>query len=237
MNLSVAIGMNQDAVLCTVCAAHRFVDDVVVVPTRHLRDGLGTDRADASLFFPEVHQSTFSVQGSFHFYAKAFFKIDFPCWIVGVAVPFELGVLFVDGRCGGQAKPILDGCAILVFCLTEEAPVLVSKPPDIAVFYPPFTLLRVSPPCPSPQGFEDGCIDMDKGFLGRCMLVKVCPSPYCGVTCRSQSVCCGLFVAPHDLSGVRKKRLDVFLRRDDKKYPVVLAYMLSEKVESILNVR
>ena len=31
MNLSVAIGMDQDAVLCGVCAAYRFVHDVVIM--------------------------------------------------------------------------------------------------------------------------------------------------------------------------------------------------------------
>ena len=85
MNLSVAIGMDQDAVLCTVCAPQRFIHDVVVMPSCYVRNGLVTDRADASLFFPEVHQPTPSVQGLFHLHAEAFFKIDFPCRVVGVA--------------------------------------------------------------------------------------------------------------------------------------------------------
>ena len=62
MNLSVAIGMDQDAVLCGVCAAHCFVHDVVIMPPRDLRNGLGADGADAALFFPEVQEPTFSVQ-------------------------------------------------------------------------------------------------------------------------------------------------------------------------------
>jgi len=56
MNLSMAIGMDQDAVLCGVCAAQRFVHDVVIMPPRDVRDGLGADGADASLFFPEVQE-------------------------------------------------------------------------------------------------------------------------------------------------------------------------------------
>jgi hypothetical protein len=75
MNLSVAIGMDQDAVLCSVCAAQRFAHDVVIMPPRDLRDGLGADGAEASLFFPEVQEPTFSVQGLFHLYAEAFFKV------------------------------------------------------------------------------------------------------------------------------------------------------------------
>ena len=103
MNLSVAVGMNQDAVLCALSTTQRFVDDVVVVPTRGLGDGLMADWADASLFLPQVQQATFSVQGLCHLYAQAFLKIAFPCWVVGVTVPFDLGVLLVDGGGGGEA--------------------------------------------------------------------------------------------------------------------------------------
>src|SRR6266540_1344966 len=71
MNLSVAIGMNQDAVLCAVCTSMRFINDVVVMPTCYMRNGLVADWADASLFLPEVHQPTFSLQGFCHLYAEA----------------------------------------------------------------------------------------------------------------------------------------------------------------------
>jgi hypothetical protein len=236
MNLFVAIGMDQDAVLCTVCAAHRFVDDVVVVPPRHVGNRLGADRADASLFFPEIHQSTSSAQGLFHLYAEAFFKIDFPCRIVGVTVSFDLRVPGYWG-CGGQAQPVLGGFPLLVFCLSKEAPVLISALSEVPVLYPVLILLWVSPPCPSPQGCKDGRIDMDKGLLGRGVSVKVCPSPYFGVECCNQPVCCGLFVLLDDLSDVCEERFDVLFRRACEKLPVVLTYILSEKVESILNVR
>ena len=188
MNLSVAIGMDQDAVLCTVCASQRFINDVVVVPTCYLRNGLVTDRADAALSFPEVRQPTFSLQGLFHLYAEACLKIEFPCRIVGITFPFDL---CVPGYwcCGGEAKQVTGCLSVLVFCLSEEAPVLVSDLPKVAVFYPMLAFFRVSPPCPSPQGFEDGRIDMDKGFLGCGVSVKVCPSPYFGVECGDQPVC------------------------------------------------
>src|SRR5207247_8282801 len=82
-----------------------------------------------------------------------------------------------------------------------------------------------------------GRIDMGKGFLGRGVSVEVCPSPYLGIECGNQPVCRGLFVLLDDLSDVRKERFDVLFRRACKEFPVVLTYMLSEKVESLLNVR
>ena len=54
MNLSVAIGMDQYTVVCSVCPIQRFIHDVVVVPPGQFCDRLGTDRAEAALLFPEV---------------------------------------------------------------------------------------------------------------------------------------------------------------------------------------
>src|SRR5262249_18441346 len=94
-----------------------------------------------------------------------------------VAFPFDLGMV-PDGCGGGQAQPILDGLAIFVFSSAEEAPVLVSESPEVAIFHPSLALPWMSPSCPSPQCFEDGGVDMDKGLLGRCMSVIVCPPSY-----------------------------------------------------------
>ena len=65
MNLSVAIGMNQDAVLYPVCAPHRFVHDMVVMPRCYVRDWLGAERANTALLFPQVGQGGSSLQGLF----------------------------------------------------------------------------------------------------------------------------------------------------------------------------
>ena len=54
MNLSMAIGMYKNAVLCPVASTLRFVNDVMVVPARFLHDWLVAVRADAFLFFPEL---------------------------------------------------------------------------------------------------------------------------------------------------------------------------------------
>ena len=208
MNLSVAIGMDQDAVLCVVCAAQRFVHNVVVVPACYMRNGLSADGAEAALFFPEVHQPTSSVEGLCHLYAKAFFQVAFPGWIVGIAISFDL---FVPGYgcCGGQAEPGVGGVPFFVFCLSEEAPVPVSGPSEVPILHPAFAFGRVSPPCPSPQGLENGRIDMGKGFLGRGVSVKVGPSPYFGIEGGNQPVGRGLFVLLDDLSDVRQERFDV----------------------------
>ena len=108
MNLFVAIGMYQDAVLCIVCTSQCLVDNVVVMPTCYLRDKLVADRADAALFLPEVRQPTFSLQGLFYLYAEACFEIEFPSRVVGITFPLNL---CVPGYwcCGGEAQQV-SGC-------------------------------------------------------------------------------------------------------------------------------
>ena len=63
------------------------------------------------------------------------------------------------------------------------------------------------------------------------------PAANFGVELRYQPVRWSLFVGLNELSDVRKKRVHVFLRRASEKLSVVLTDMLSEKVESVLNVR
>src|SRR5256885_12581622 len=164
MNLSVAIGVDQNAVVCAICASHRFINDVVAVPTSHLCDWLDADGADTVLLFPKVGKSMAPLQGLFDLYAQAFFQIDFPCRVVGVAGSFDFLVSGYRG-CGGVAKPVSNGLLVFVLCCSEEMPIPIARPSKVAVGSPPFAFLRVSPPCPSPQSFEDGRITMDKGFF------------------------------------------------------------------------
>src|SRR5712691_10366843 len=206
MHLSMAIGMDQNTVAHSVCSSHRFVYDVVVMPARHLRDWLCADRAVTALLSPKVGQATFPSQGLFHLYAEAFFKIGFPCGVVWVTGSFYFCVSG-DRCCRGSAEPIVDRFSFLVFCRPEEAPVLITKPPKIAVGNPPPAFLRVPTSCPSPQRFEDCRVHLDKGFFCRSMLVKIGPPPYCGVAYGYEPMCCGLFVIPHDFSDACKKRL------------------------------
>ena len=236
MHLSGALGMEQDAVLCVGCAAQRFVHHVVVGPACYVRKGLIADGAEAALFFPEVQQPPSSVEGLCHLYAKVFFKVAFPGWIVGIAISFDL---FVPGYgcCGGQAEPVVGGVPFCVFCLSEEAPVPVAGPSAVPILHPACAFCRVSPPCPAPQGLENGSVDMGKGFLGRGVSVKVCPSPSCGIEGGNQPVGRGLFVLLDDLSEVRQERFDVLFRWACKEFPIVLTDMLSEKVKPVLNVR
>jgi hypothetical protein len=236
MNVFVAIGMDQDAVLCAVCTPQRFLHEVVVMPSCYVRSGLVTDRAEAALCFPEGQQPTPSAQGLFHLHAEAFFKRDFPCRVVGVTIPLHL---YVPGYWygGGQAEEVAGRLSVLVFGRPEEAPVRVSDSSKRALLHPSLAFCRVSPPCPAPPGLKNGRLAMGKGFLGRRVSVTVCPPPYCGMECGDQPVCRGRFLLLDALSDVRQERLHVLLCRACQEGPMVWTDMWSEKVKTVLNVR
>ena len=54
VNLPMAVGVYKNAVLYPVAPTFRFVDDMVVVPTRFFRDWLVAVWTDTFLFFPEL---------------------------------------------------------------------------------------------------------------------------------------------------------------------------------------
>ena len=67
MNLSVAIGVDQNAVVCAICASHRFINDVVVVPTGYSfnLDGTVIYLTMAALFIAQATQVELTIEQMF----------------------------------------------------------------------------------------------------------------------------------------------------------------------------
>src|SRR5215472_16967678 len=99
MNLSMAIGVEQDAIIHVVWPPQGSPDDVMVVPSRDLCDLLLANGTDPLLLFPEVQQFPSSLQIVSHPDPQALLKVDFAFRIVGVGVSFNLGMPF-DGERG-----------------------------------------------------------------------------------------------------------------------------------------
>ena len=75
-----------------------------------------------------------------------------------------------------------------------------------------------------------------KGFRTDHMPVIIGPSPNFRVSLSDQISGCGLLVVFDDFSDAFQKGMDVLSRGGDEQLPLVLAEMLSEKIETILNV-
>ena len=164
MNLPVTVRMNKGTVLCMIRSSHRFVDDVVVVPTGYFGQWLVTVGADAPLFLPQIRQCLASLQGWRYLYAVALFKIRFPFRIIGVARPLDLH-LALDGDGGCLEQRFLGGFSSGIFCCSRERPRSVTDSFKVTVLDPLLPFAWVPPLCPLPQGLEDGVVYMAQGFF------------------------------------------------------------------------
>src|SRR5687767_6390482 len=90
---------------------------------------------------------------------------------------------------------------------------------------------------PAPQCLEDGMVNGTKGCHTDDMPVIVCPTGDDRVEHRYQLSSWRLFVGLYRFPDLIEERFHVLLRRLDEQLAVVLAYVLAQKVEPILNVR
>src|SRR5258708_2130971 len=108
---------------------------------------------------------------------------------------------------------------------------------EVFVLDPSSRLVVVPFPGPLPEHLKDGTIYILKDFLAHHMLVIPCPPANERVEQQDQISRCGSLVLLHDLSDFFQERFHVLLGRFDNELPIVLAYMLSEEVEAIFNMR
>ena len=86
MDLAMAGGVEQLAVLGLVAAAEAAPDPVVVLPPRDPRDRLAAVRAEPVLPLPQVQQRPSPLQGGRHRHAQAALEVRLPGRVVRVGV-------------------------------------------------------------------------------------------------------------------------------------------------------
>jgi hypothetical protein len=171
MDLVVAIGVQEDPVVPAVCAASRSPDDVVVMPSRHLGDGVCTDRTAPVLFLPEVAQAPSSVVVVREFDATALLAIAFPRRVVWVCRPVDLHLPLQPQACGRKQRRPFPVCLSRKPCL---APVRRSKirGPD-----PADAFMAMSPCGPGSEGVADSPIPRAEGRATPPMPIGTTPLP------------------------------------------------------------
>jgi hypothetical protein len=90
MDLPVAVGVQEDTVLCGIPAPMRPPDHMMVVPACEPGDLLVTNRTETVLVFPQVQQLPATFEGVRHLHAEAFFEVHFPLGVIRFAVPLTL---------------------------------------------------------------------------------------------------------------------------------------------------
>src|SRR4051794_18435390 len=135
MHLRMAVRVQQDAVFCSVRSSVDTPDDMVVLPSRQLRDRLLTDRTDAALFFPKVQQLPSFLQVVCHFDAQTRLKVDFPLRIEWIGCPFDLRMT-LNRHLGCVKQSDLVRLPVLALPFTAKDPVPPADLVEVRIFYP-----------------------------------------------------------------------------------------------------
>ena len=174
MDLPVAVGVQEDTVVCGMLAPMRSPDHGMVVPSRESGNLLVAARTETVLLFPQVQQLPSAFEGVCHLHAEAFFEVHFPLGVIRVCCPFDLDMP-LNGHVTCTHERDFMGWPLLVRVCPHEGPLASPVRAKVLLRYPAARLLRVPPCGPGPQTLEDGCIHFVEDDLTHHVAVIVRP--------------------------------------------------------------
>ena len=89
-----AVGMQQYSILSPIVSTIDPPHNVMAVPSREFRDLLVTDRAESTLFLPEIQELPFLFQVGCHFQVQSLLEIRFPLRVVRIGCTLDFGMSF-----------------------------------------------------------------------------------------------------------------------------------------------
>ena len=194
-------------------------------------------RAETTLFIPEVAKSTSTPKRFQHVSSFAFFEVGFIRWIVRVSFAFYLDVSF-DGSAHGVVQPDFIWPSFVLAGFAEEGPIPIPTPVKVFRFDPARAFIRVPSSCPSPQTREDHEINASECAFAHHVPMIVRPTTNLWVELIDQI---GGRHAMRSLDGssdVLQEGFDILLGRLDEQFPVgISAHVLSEEIKAVLHMR
>jgi len=107
-------------------------------------------RAESTLFIPEIAKSAGTPKRFQHVSPFPCFEVGFKSWIVRVGFAFNLDVPF-DGSALGVVQPDFICLSFVIAGFTEEGPVTIPALGKVFRFEPARAFVRVPSSCPFPQ--------------------------------------------------------------------------------------
>ena len=107
-------------------------------------------RAESTLFIPEIAKSAGTPKRFQHVSPFPCFEVGFIGWIVRVSFAFDLDVPF-DGSALGVVQPDFSRPSFVIAGFTEEGPVPIPALDKVFRFEPARAFVRVPSSCPFPQ--------------------------------------------------------------------------------------
>jgi hypothetical protein len=236
MHLVVAGWMEQNQIPQMVSTALRAWHKMMDVPARHGGDRVMAYWTCAMLVLPQGPYPSVPLQGVAHLNAETLFAVPLPLGIIGVCVAFDCGMP-CDGHTGSSCE--LDSVTAILFssALSEKHPLPCPGMEKVLLRHPLFGLGRMSSGRPLPQRFEDGAIHPTEDAFAHHVALIIGPSLDDGIELPYQCTGCGLLMRLDDVSDCVQECVDTLGGGFDEQLPVVLAYIVSEKVKAILDVR
>ena len=235
-----AIGVQEYAVFCLVAAAIDSPDDVMAMPPRQFGDFLVTERAESLLLFPKVVEFPFPLQVLLRFHIEAMLKVGFPGRVIRIGVLSDFH-LPLNGCACCCAQLYLMGFPVFLGHGSKEHPLPVSNGTEVFLSYPFFPFMGVPSLCPLPHKLVDGAVNFRVDRFAHDMLVVQRPSPNTRIERHDQPSRRDLLAIFHDLSDFFQEALYLLLGGFDDEFHLlalfVLAYILSEKVKSLGDMR
>ena len=170
-----AVGVQEDTVVCGIPTPMRPPDHVMVVPSCKSGDLLAAYRTETVLLFPQVQQLPSAFEGVSHLHAEAFFEVHFPVGIIRVGCPFDLDMP-LNGHVPCTQERECMGWPLLTRVCPHKGPLSSLARAKGFLRHLPARLLRVPPCGPRPQTLEDGCIHFVEGDLTHHVAVIMRPS-------------------------------------------------------------
>src|SRR5882762_7590952 len=157
MDLPVAVGVQEDTVVCGIPAPMRPPDHMMVVPSRESGDLLVANRTETVLVFPQVQQLPATFEGVRHLHAKACFEIHLPLGVIRVGCAFDFDMP-LNRHVPCTKKHEFVGLPLGTRACPHEGPLTSVVRAKVFLRHPSARLLWVPPCGPGPQTPEDGCI-------------------------------------------------------------------------------
>ena len=157
MDLPVAVGVQEDTVVCSIPATVRPPDHMMVVPSRKSGDLLVAHGTEAVLVFPQVQQLPATFEGVRHLHAEAFFEVHFPLGVIRIGCAFDFDMP-LNRHVACTKKHEFVGLPLGTRACPHEGPLSSLVRAKVFLRHPAAGLLWVPPYGPGPQTLEDSCI-------------------------------------------------------------------------------
>jgi hypothetical protein len=206
----------------------------VTVPAGNLRDFLLTHWAESVLLFPQMEEPAFPLESVCHVNIETFFIVALPFGVIGVGLAFHFGVS-LNWHAGRFRERVF-----LPVLLSVKDPVVSSNGLEVFLRNPLVRFLWMSSFHPLPESSIDRVVYVLEHICADNVAMILRPPTNDGIEQQDQSSRRQRLVLLDDLPQLFQVSMHILLRWFNQQFVLpsrfVLAYILAQEIEPVLNV-